>query len=124
MVFKIKKTVLHLQTMFFMAAIGILTLPAKIFAAATITVKNMPSRTVPTDIDVDAILGNLRNYFFGAVIVACIFMVLWGAFDLATSGGSEEKVKSAKHRILYASIGLVIAAMSMAIVGILLSILK
>jgi hypothetical protein len=67
-------------------------------------------------------LGKVQGYLFGAVIAACVFMVLWGGFDLATSGGDETKVTKAKNRILYASIGLVVAALSMGIVSLVMSI--
>lgn len=82
----------------------------------------MPDVEVPTDLNIGAMLGKVQSYLFGAVIAACVFMVLWGGFDLATSGGDETKVTKAKNRILYASIGLVVAALSMGIVSLVMSI--
>jgi len=58
----------------------------------------------------------------GAVIVASIFMILWGAFQYTTSGGDEKKTESAKKTITYAIIGLVIAMLAIAIVQLVLGI--
>ena len=83
---------------------------------------DVPYVEVPTNVSVTGILGRLRGYFFGAIIAACVFMVLWGAFDLVTSGGDEKKLASGKNRILYASIGLIVAALSMGIVSLIMSV--
>jgi len=82
---------------------------------------DVPYVEVPTEVSITGMLGRIRGYFFGAVIAACVFMVLWGAFDLVTSAGDEKKLTSAKNRIMYASIGLVVAAMSMGIVSLVMS---
>jgi len=81
--------------------------------------QNVPTVNVPTNIDIGVMLGKISSYFFGIVIVTCVFMILWGAFDLAMSGGDEGKVTSAKQRIKYAAIGVILAAMSMSIVSVL-----
>ena len=83
---------------------------------------DVPYVEVPTNVSITGMLGKIRGYFFGAVIAACVFMVLWGGFDLATSGGDETKVKNAKNRIMYASIGLIVAALSMGIVSLIMSV--
>lgn len=119
---KIQKINQFLSVKIVLGIIGILSLPAKIVAQTTITVSDMPDVDVPTDVNIGEMLGKVRNYFFGIVIAACVFMVLWGAFDMATSGGDETKVKNARNRILYASIGLIIAAFSMGIVSLVMSI--
>jgi hypothetical protein len=119
---KIKNFGRFLQAKVALAAAAILLLPGKILAQTTITVSDMPDVEVPTDLNIGAMLGKVQSYLFGAVIAACVFMVLWGGFDLATSGGDETKVTKAKNRILYASIGLVVAALSMGIVSLVMSI--
>jgi len=82
---------------------------------------DVPYVEVPTNVSITGMLGRIRGYFFGAVIAACVFMVLWGAFDMTTSGGDEKKLTSAKNRIMYASIGLVVAALLMGIVSLIMS---
>jgi len=52
---------------------------------------DVPYVEVPTNVSITGMLGRIRGYFFGAIIAACVFMVLWGAFDLVTSAGDEKK---------------------------------
>jgi uncharacterized protein YacL len=115
------KNVSYLRAGIFLVILEVLSLPVKIFAAGT-KVTGMPTASLPTSVNIDSMLGKIQKYFFGALIVACIFMIIWGAFDIATAGDNEEKVKSAKKRILYASVGVVIGGISSAIVSLLLSI--
>ena len=116
---KIKSAKRPLEISAALLTAAILSLPSKILADVSV-----PSVKVPTDLDVDEMLGKIRNYFFGIVIAACVFMILWGAFDIATAGDNENKLKGGKDRIKYALIGLLIAAMASVIVGIVMSIAK
>ena len=45
--------------------------------------------------------NGILSFFRVAVIGASVFMFTLAAFELITSGGSEEKTKQAKGRILY-----------------------
>jgi hypothetical protein len=99
-----------------LALVQIAALPMVALADAAVD-NNVPRVTVPTNINISKMLANIAAYFFGAVIAACVFMVLWGAFDIATGGDNSDKVTNGKKKILYAMIGLIIAAMSSAIVG-------
>lgn len=74
--------------------------------------------------DISAVLERIRNYFLGAVIIASVFMILWGAFQYTTSGGDEKKTTSAKKTIYYACIGLVIAMLAVAIVNLAMGAVK
>ncbi len=94
--------------------VNISLMPMKIFGGPTFTTVDPAD---PTNFNIDFMLETVRNYFFGFVIVACVFMILWGGFDLATSGGDETKVTNAKKRVLYATIGLIVAAMSSVIIS-------
>lgn len=66
---------------------------------------------------VSGALERARNYFLGIVIIACVFMILWGGFTYVTSGGDEKKVENGKKTIFYAVIGLMIALLANAIVS-------
>jgi len=92
------------------------------FCPQVLLADDVPYVEVPTNVSITGMLGKIRGYFFGAIIAACVFMVLWGAFDMVTSGGDEKKLTDAKNRIMYASIGLVVAALSMGIVSLIMSI--
>jgi len=99
-----------------LAVTGILLLSAGAFAQPTFTTVDPAD---PTNFNIDLMLQRIRNYFFGFVIVACVLMIIWGAFDMATSGGDETKVQKAKDRIKYASIGLIVGALASVIVSLL-----
>jgi hypothetical protein len=101
---------------------GLAMLQFLFFCPQVLFADDVPYVEVPTNVSITGMLGRIRGYFFGAVIAACVFMVLWGGFDLATSGGDETKVKNAKNRIMYASIGLIVAALSMGIVSLIMSV--
>ncbi len=71
----------------------------------------------PPNVTIVDVLTRIRNYFLGFVIIACVFMILWGAFQYTTSSGDEKKVETAKKTIYYAVIGLIVALMAVGIVS-------
>jgi len=75
------------------------------------------SQTVKV-VNLDDVLQKIRDLFFGAVIVACVFMILWAGFNLATAAGDEKKVTDAKKTITYALIGLIVAALASTLISI------
>lgn len=54
--------------------------------------------------------NGILSFFRVGIIGAAIFMFTLAAFELITSGGSEEKTKHAKGRILYGVLGLIFLA--------------
>lgn len=62
------------------------------------------------------IIGILNGIIGGLGIIAVIFIII-GGINYVTSTGDSGKVKKAKDTILYALIGLVICALSYAIVN-------
>jgi hypothetical protein len=109
---KISKKSGFLKKVGALAMLQILALPELVSAQA-----GMPKVNIPTNVNIDKMAGKIGAYFFGAVLMACVFMVLWAALDLATAGGDENKVTGAKQRIKYAIIGLIVASLSVAIVS-------
>jgi hypothetical protein len=61
---------------------------------------------------------NTFTYIIGAIAV---LMIIIGSFRYVTSNGEPAQLTSAKNTILYAAIGLVLAAMSNAIVNFVLT---
>lgn len=61
-------------------------------------------------------IRSIINLFSLAVGVIAVIMIMIGGFRYITSGGTAEKVSSAKTTILYAIIGLVIVALAQIIV--------
>lgn len=55
---------------------------------------------------IDGFMGNLIRFFQVFIFGAAVLTFTWGLFALITSGGDEEKMKKAKNRILYGTLGL------------------
>lgn len=70
---------------------------------------------------VNALLQKIINIFSVIVGVVAVIMIIWGGFKYITSGGTSEKVTTAKNTILYALIGLIIVALAQIIVRFVLA---
>lgn len=70
-------------------------------------------------IGIGKFLSNLIELIFIAAGIVFIFMLLWGAFAWLISGGEKEKLASAQQRILHAIIGLVLLAISFALISVI-----
>jgi hypothetical protein len=66
-------------------------------------------------------LTSVINILSILVGVVAVIMVIYGGFKYITSGGDSGKVTSAKNTIVYALIGLVIAALAQVIVRFVLA---
>lgn len=64
----------------------------------------------------DAIQGILNGVIGAAGLVAVVFIII-GGINYMTSAGDSNKVEKGKKTILYATIGLIICALSFAIVN-------
>lgn len=62
------------------------------------------------------VLTTVINIFSVIVGVAAVIMIVMAGFRYITSGGSQEKVTSAKNTIMYAVIGLIVVALAQVIV--------
>jgi hypothetical protein len=116
---------------------AILAIPALLLMpllAMAIPLSNSSNPSVPTptstftttnipDVNIDQILTNIGNYFFGFVIVACTFVILWAAFNMVTAGDDGTKVENSKKMLLWAFVGMALAASARAIVGVVQSII-
>jgi len=56
------------------------------------------------------------NIFSWVVGIAAVIMIIVGGFRYITSGGSSDKVGSAKNTLIYAIVGLIIVALAQFIV--------
>ena len=61
-------------------------------------------------------LNRIINVISLIVGVVAVIMIIYGGFRYITSGGTSEKVTSAKNTILYGLIGLIIVALAQVIV--------
>ncbi len=65
------------------------------------------------------ILSNLITLFYSVAAIVLIFMILLGAFEWMTSGGDKEKLDSARKKILNAIIGIMLFAVTFAVIQVL-----
>lgn len=60
-------------------------------------------------------LSNTVTLIYSVAAVVLVFMFIWAAFEWMTSGGEKEKVASARNKIIYAIIGIILFALAFAI---------
>ncbi len=61
------------------------------------------------------VIGSIFNYFNTFLGIICVILIIYAGFLVFMSGGEEEKLKKAKHIILYIAVGLIILVASHAI---------
>lgn len=64
-------------------------------------------------------LSNTIALIYIIAIIVLIFMILWSAFEWLTSGGDKEKVESARRRLTYAFLGIILFAAAFAVIQII-----
>jgi hypothetical protein len=69
-------------------------------------------------------IKNATNWIAGLILIAAVLIILIGAFLYMTSGGDETKTGKARGWIVSGIIGIAIAAISFAIVNLVLSLIK
>lgn len=74
--------------------------------------------------NVAEILEKIIDALLIIVTPIAIIMTIWAGFLFMTAGGSEEKVKTARHTLLYVVIGVAILILSRGAVSLVESILK
>ncbi len=72
----------------------------------------------------DSLITGIINFIFGLALIVCPALIIWGAFMVATSGGSEDKMKSGRQIITYSIIGLVVIALANVAKAIILDIVN
>ena len=78
--------------------------------AATITVPSELSRT-----DLGTVINTAMNVFIGVVGLLAIIYLIVGGLSYIMSAGNTEKITTAKNTVIYAILGLVIAAAALSI---------
>lgn len=87
------------------------SVPAEVKAA-----QGCPNETSAKD-NVQTIVTNILNGIIGASALVAVIYAVIGGINYITSQGNAAKVQKAKETILYALIGLVVCALSFAIVN-------
>ncbi len=55
--------------------------------------------------------------FFVLIVITALFFLIWGGIQWITSGGDKAKIETARKRILYAIIGIIVAFSSYLIIN-------
>jgi len=73
----------------------------------------IPAPTGPTS---GAELANffvgLTNWFFAAFIVTAIFFVMFAGWQFVTRGGNPQSVASARNKLIWAAVAIIVAILS------------
>ncbi len=69
------------------------------------------------------ILHRIANFLATILVVVSIIFIIIAAYNFLTSGGSEDKVASARNSILYAVVAIIIAAIAFFVPDIILDVL-
>jgi len=72
---------------------------------------------------INIFLGKAITLLYEVAAVIVVFMVIFSAFQMITSGGEKEAVSKARNRLTYAIVGIVLLAFSFLILRVLGSIL-
>jgi hypothetical protein len=69
------------------------------------------------ELDVIATLNRVVNWVFALILVVSAMFIAFGAFTYITAGGDAEKLKSANSSIMYALVGIAVAALAKGLVA-------
>lgn len=67
------------------------------------------------------VVQNIANFVIAFITILGIIFIIWGAIQYVTSGGDEASIERAKNTIVYALVGLFIAAMAYALESLVLT---
>ena len=77
-------------------------------------VKDPGKRVVPTDLI--ATLGNIADWIFYILIAVAVLFIVIAGIEYTTAQGDPEKIKAAGQKVLYALIGIIVAALAKGLV--------
>lgn len=66
----------------------------------------------------NSIIGLVLSLLILAAIILSLLFLIWGGFDWITSGGDKQKLQSARHKIVFAIIGLIIVFLAFFVVNV------
>ena len=127
-----KKKIVKIITAFMMMAVGAVGLAMPTFAANDPFCDKLPAGIDPATVGCSAAAEdglpkaviNIVNFVVGVGGLVAVVYIVIGGITYMTSNGDANKIAKAKTTILYALIGLVIAALAFAIVNFALGALK
>jgi hypothetical protein len=75
---------------------------------------------LPTSLDLLDMIGKIANWLFWILLAISIVFIVYAGILFVTAAGNTEQVEKARHIILYAVIGIIVAMLAYAIRAFLL----
>ena len=69
-----------------------------------------------TETNLIASIGNIADWIFYILIAVAVLMIVIAGIEYVTAQGDPEKIKSAGQKVLYALIGIIVAALAKGLV--------
>lgn len=69
--------------------------------------------------DVINLIVRVGNWMYGAILALAVVFILLSAYNFMGSGGSEEKVTTAKNQLLYTLIAVVVAMLAKGLIALI-----
>jgi len=98
----------------------VVLLPAAAPANAILVATNVNSNFSSTATFMGTV-ENIANFLIAFITILGIIFIVWGAIQYVTSGGDEGAIEKAKNTVVYALVGLFIAAMAYVLENLVLS---
>jgi len=73
---------------------------------------NTPKTNITSLSGVEGVISRIVNWLTGLFFVAAILYIFYAAYLFLTSGGDEEKIKTAKTQLLYSIIAIAVALLA------------
>ena len=99
----------------------ILVLISLVFPIATLAAAVTPSLPELTGMELLEMIGTIAQYLFWILLAVSIVMIVYAGILFVTASGKTEQVEQARHIILYAVIGIVVAMLAYGIRAFLLT---
>ena len=101
----------NILAIFVLLSLAVLPFATLVFAAE--------DAHVDENLDVFDALNNIANYAYTLLLVVGVIALTWAGFMFITANGEPDKLNKAKMMVVYSLIGILAAAMSRGIVGLI-----
>ncbi len=72
----------------------------------------IPVSPITTVTGIVGVLENIVQWTYVIFFIIAVLFIIFAAFTYLTAGGDEEKVKTAKNQIIYASVAIIVALLA------------
>lgn len=126
-----KRIKLFIMGLLTAASIGLTATPVMVYAANpkadvcnAIGGGNDCSKQPANGVSINSVITVVLNLLSAIIGVVAVIMIMLSGFKYVTSGGDASKTANAKNTLMYAIVGLVVVALSQAIVKFVLAKVK